>query len=266
MKLILFLFFTIGTIQIKGQNLIDSVIFKVTYNSTYKLGQESSIKQDIQILEIGHEISKYYSRYDYEFQHTRDSLKKSGLNEMEMQQRLYGGKGLNSGENYQVFKNYPDEGKLTYTYVIFNFPYLYEESMPAMKWNLVEGDTIIGGYNCKKAVCELRGRTWTAWYTFDLPYSDGPWKLCRLPGLILEAKEDEGIFTFSFAGIERCDAPMTFSHKNKYERCTPKQLQDAFSDYCKQGSSWVIRKATGLSVDMGTGEKSFTPCLIEHYE
>lgn len=107
---------------------------------------------------------------------------------------------------------------------------------------------------------------WTAWYTLDLPYDDGPWKLCGLPGLILEAQEREGVFAFRFAGIERCDGPMTFSHKNKYERCTPVQLQDEFTDYCRQGSSWAIRKATGLVVDMGTEERPFTPCLMEFYE
>lgn len=147
MKLILLLFLTMGAGQMKGQNLIDSVVFKVTYNSTYKTGQESPVKEDVQILEIGHERSKYYSLFDYEFQQAIDSLRKSGMDEMEMQQVLYGGKGLKSGENYQVFKNCPTQGKLTYTYVIFNFPYLYEENMPAMRWDLVEGDTIIGGYS-----------------------------------------------------------------------------------------------------------------------
>ena len=131
---------------------------------------------------------------------------------------------------------------------------------------LAEGDSVIGGYACKKAVCELRGRKWTAWYTLDLPYSDGPWKLCGLPGLILAASESEGIYSFSFAGIEKCDYPMSFINTKKYERCTPKQLQDDFCDYCKNGSNWSIRKAIGISVPMGKTEKSYTPCLMEFYK
>lgn len=263
LKILLLLLF-MGVLQTKGQE--DSVMFKVAYKATFKGKQESELKEDFQVLEVGRKYSEYYSIYDREFQHKSDSLQNAGLSDIELASQLYGKNGPDKGETYQVFKNYPTAGKLTYTYVIFNFPYLYEEDMPAMKWDLAEGDSVIGGYACKKAVCELRGRKWTAWYTLDLPYSDGPWKLCGLPGLILAALESEGIYSFSFAGIEKCDYPMSFINTKKYERCTPKQLQDDFCDYCKNGSNWSIRKAIGISVPMGKTEKSYTPCLMEFYK
>ncbi len=263
--ILFFLFFLIGGVQTIGQELIDSVTLRVTYSANYKTEQEQKIKDDVQVLEIGNKSSKYYSRYDYIYRHINDSLEKEGLDVAERSIRMRK-EGSTSGDNYQVFKNYPEKGELTYTYIIFNFLYIYEEDMPAMKWDLVEGDTIIGEYACKKAVCELRGRKWTAWYSIDLPYDDGPWKLCGLPGLILDAAESEGIFSFKFAGIERCNDPMTFANKKKYERCTPKQLQDEFREYCKTGSVWAIRKATGLTVPKGKVEGTFTPCQMEFYE
>jgi len=265
LKILLLLLF-VGTLQTKGKEPTDSVIFKVTYNATFKTKQESKIEQDLQALEVGNECSKYYSIYDYEFKHIADSLRNAGFSDMQVTSQLYGENGPKGGDDYQVFKNYPTVGKLTYTYILFNFPYLYEEDMPAMKWDLAEGDSVIGGYACKKAVCELRGRKWTAWYTLDLPYSDGPWKLCGLPGLILAASESEGIYSFSFAGIEKCDYPMSFINAKKYERCTPKQLQDDFCAYCENGSNWILRKSIGVSVPMGEHEKSFTPCLMEFYK
>lgn len=135
LKILLLLLF-MGVLQTKGQE--DSVMFKVAYKATFKGKQESKLKEDFQVLEVGREYSEYYSIYDREFQHKSDSLKNAGLSDIELASQLYGKNGPDKGETYQVFKNYPTTGKLTYTYVIFNFPYLYEEDMPAMKWDLAE--------------------------------------------------------------------------------------------------------------------------------
>ncbi|RQE01044.1 GLPGLI family protein, partial [Prevotella intermedia] len=43
------------------------------------------------------------------------------------------------------------------------------------------------GMECKKATTNFRGRYWEVWYTEDIPISQGPWKLCGLPGMILKA-------------------------------------------------------------------------------
>ena len=52
LKILLFLLF-IGVLHTNGQNQTDSVIFKVTYNATFKTKQESKIEQDLQALEVG---------------------------------------------------------------------------------------------------------------------------------------------------------------------------------------------------------------------
>jgi hypothetical protein len=72
-------------------------------------------------------------------------------------------------------------------------------------WQLQDGDSIVCSYPCHKAVTTFRGRTWTVWYTLDLPYSDGPWKFCGLPGLVLHAYDSEGKFRFNCIGIEKGD-------------------------------------------------------------
>ena len=97
---------------------------------------------------------------------------------------------------YWVYKNYPTQGRLTYHGEICKVPYTYSESMPTLDWNIVDGDSIVCGYHCQKAQTTFRGRTWTAWFSIDLPYSDGPWKLCGLPGLILKAYDSKGVFSF----------------------------------------------------------------------
>lgn len=54
--------------------------------------------------------------------------------------------------------------------------YQYEEDCPALKWEILKGDTTIAGYHCNKAKTSLFGRDYMAWYSpeVDMPY--GPYK------------------------------------------------------------------------------------------
>lgn len=72
--------------------------------------------------------------------------------------------------------------------------YSVSEKMPEMKWTMVAGKKKINNYDCKKAQTTFRGRTYTVWYTEKIPISIGPWKFSGLPGLILSAEDNEGIY------------------------------------------------------------------------
>ncbi len=58
-------------------------------------------------------------------------------------------------------------------------------------WNILSDKEKIGSYNTQKATTEFGGRKWTAWFSSDLPFQDGPYKFYGLPGLIVKI-EDEG--------------------------------------------------------------------------
>lgn len=77
---------------------------------------------------------------------------------------------------------------------------------PEQEWEISDESQEIGGYNCQKATTKFKGRNYTAWFTTDIPFSAGPWKLHGLPGLILSAKDDKGEVEFAYAGFDKLDA------------------------------------------------------------
>ena len=85
-----------------------------------------------------------------------------------------------------IYKNYP-QGEMTITDFLLGQYYLYGDSLNAQEWNMENDSTkMVLGHECQKATCCFRGRQWTAWFALDVPVSDGPWKFCGLPGLIME--------------------------------------------------------------------------------
>ncbi len=116
---------------------------------------------------------------------------------------------LNNGEFLTIYKNYP-MGKLTHTEKICMDWFRYEEDLPALNWELTDSVTNVLGYECQSAKCSFRGREWTAFYTEDIPLSEGPWKLHGLPGLIMKASDENGHYTFDCIGIKsKADRPIT---------------------------------------------------------
>ena len=74
----------------------------------------------------------------------------------------------------------------------------YEDKTPVIdlqkdfNWLCSDEKKIIGTFNCTKCLGEFYGDTLTAWYTNEIPISEGPFIYAGLPGLIvyLEAKNE----------------------------------------------------------------------------
>lgn len=71
-----------------------------------------------------------------------------------------------------------------------------------ISWELLNETKKINSFNCQKARGNFRGRTYTVWFTNDIPVCLGPWKLNGLPGLILEATDSLNQFQFFAEKIE----------------------------------------------------------------
>lgn len=69
----------------------------------------------------------------------------------------------------------------------------YTKPKPQFEWIESNKTEQILGYNCKKANTVIGGQTWTAWYSEDLPFDNGPAEFSGLPGLILRLSNNTGI-------------------------------------------------------------------------
>ena len=109
----------------------------------------------------------------------------------------------------QVWTNYP-EGQVTVRDAIPPSIYETQEQRKPIKWTLNDSTLTVAGYLCKTAVCQLHGRKWTVRYAEDIPTTAGPWKLCGLPGLIVEAVSNDGIHRFTLTELQHATAPIFY--------------------------------------------------------
>ena len=84
------------------------------------------------------------------------------------------------------------------------------------------------------AETDYHGRHWTVWFTPEIPLQDGPWKLCGLPGLILEATDSTDQHSFIATGIENSNQEIyPIYEPRKYDKMKRIDMLKAYSDYQK---------------------------------
>jgi len=79
----------------------------------------------------------------------------------------------------------------------------WSDSLPSMKWTILNQFTTIKNNYCQKAVTTFRGRDYTVFFALNIPIQDGPWKFCGLPGLIVMGSDSKGIFKFEMTNFEK---------------------------------------------------------------
>jgi len=178
---------------------IESAKLIVTYSLRY---QEDSLpphftKQEDQVLFLGESVSLYLSNNAYIFEKNMRRLN----NVAELQEYLNTRPSM-PHNLIRIYKNIPD-GNLTFTDYVSPNPIKFEERLDLFEWKLTGDTTTIHGYKTQKATCDFGGRSWVAWFSPDIPYSDGPFKFNGLPGLILNIRDSRNHYVFELLFIEK---------------------------------------------------------------
>ena len=248
---------------------LDKVVYRIVYNADVKIHKESEICHETGILEIGDSISNFYG-LDLK-NHLLAIESKGQRARIDMNDPTTWPTVISL--TFGVYRNYPSKGKSTYYHYIHEPRiFYYEEDIPQIDWQLIAGDTTLLGYQCQKATCKFRGRDWTVYYTMDIPISEGPWKLCGLPGLVLYARESLGEFTFSCAGIEKPENVYIEVDKRLWTKVGQKEMEELLIKFFDDQLDWITRAAglgyiaDALKRNKNVKKTSLVPCLIETFE
>lgn len=246
----------------------DAAMLKISYKAAFKSCEERPQMFDEMILLIGDNSSSFYSATNIAQQQALDSVvQATGGNlaqVLAVSSKMRASSRL--GQPYVVLKNYPKTNRLTYTTeLVGNTAFKYEEAMPTFDWDLLEDDSTIAEYGCNKAKTVFRGRAWTVWYTPDIPISEGPWKLCGLPGLILKAVSDNGEYSFDCMGIEKGNNEKIAIAKKAFVNTNANDLQK-LEMLSITDPQEVIFRLKGVRGSGNVKKKKLTPLLIEYID
>ncbi len=203
------LFFVLLAFDTFAQNLqpVDSTKWLCTYD--YSLLQDStnqnSLRNDKMYLQIGSHLSKFTCASNF----IEDSvLYFTELKNLDIataiNQVMKAKNGVRNSplSRYNIYKNFPGKGIMTF--MAFDDKHYKVEQQMKMKWKLVtQKDTVILGYTCQMARTTYAGRDWVAWYSPQIPITDGPYKFNGLPGLILKISDTKNQHCFTINAFKK---------------------------------------------------------------
>lgn len=92
--------------------------------------------------------------------------------------------------------------------------YIYEEPEP-LQWTIMSDTITINEQICQKAVLELGGRTWVAWFNPDVPIYDGPYKFSGLPGLVISVEDVSSSWRYELVQLKEVFQQFYFNCSDK---------------------------------------------------
>jgi len=163
-------------------------IYSQSYEVTYSMLQKDNghnITTNIKCYLNG---NKNHSVYEEDFE-----LK--GNKNTQNNENLEGNEIISFNTNPVFFKDLSNNVIYYSDHVRFNF-FNIVDRFEKIEWTIENETKFILNYDCQKAICKFRGRNFVVYFSKELPFNDGPWKLSGLPGLILEVSSIDKIATF----------------------------------------------------------------------
>lgn len=227
-KTIYTLIFLLSILNIHSQNTssIDTLKYKCKYLITYQPDSTDlkSIDSEEMLLLIGNKKSKFLSTSTFLKDSISNNIDRDNINSLNLMTLFQSIPKTNFKD--KIFKNLPNN-KTTVTEQVLKNHYRYEEPLKGFKWVIKDGSKIVSGYNCQKATTNYGGRDYIAWFTNEIPISEGPYKFNGLPGLIIQISDTKNHYIYKLIGFEKQTTPniITINKKN-YIKTTKKELYE----------------------------------------
>lgn len=249
--------------------LLSGALCYAQEKSRYKCAYELEILSDTlnleycrsetYILQINDNVTKGFTYQKFHL----DSLKKANKSLYEKNFRAYINKntpnaiaGDYSFLGYQnpfavgafastLYKDYKKNEIKVVDHISIHY-FVFTDELQPQDWEIQTDTMTILGYHSQKATCQYRGRSWIAWFTSEIPISEGPWKFYGLPGLITKVADNKDHYSFMLTGFQEIEEPIDTKISAKVEKTTRKE----FIKMSKGGELYSSdMEAVGISVD-----------------
>ncbi|MFT6478878.1 MAG: GLPGLI family protein [Spirosomataceae bacterium] len=185
----------------EGKTVLDKINYHITYELTFQPSTDTvATSNEKMMLLVGDSTSLFFSKNAF----VRDSIMASFKSDKaDISQMMAAMKSApKSIFSYEIIKR-SNSQKVTYQEKVFMDKLAYEEDLPAVKWNITNETATKADYPCQKATTTYGGRDYEAWFSFQIPIQDGPYKFSGLPGLIVDMYDSEDQYHFTLAGLEK---------------------------------------------------------------
>jgi len=268
MKHIFSLIFIAFAITAHAQQQAEIEVSYIEYQPNMRTGQKDGTSHQYILLARG-DYSKFFSPRT-EYLDSLNSTPEGKSKYQEMARSAYlGGKIEDvprADGSYYVVRSATDN-KLYYYDKVGTERFRYEEDIPQLNWAVGDSTRTILGYECFLASADYHGRKWIVWFSPEIPVAAGPWKLQGVPGLILEASTEDGLYRFVADGIQQTEkliSPIYLA--NEYERTDRVKFLKAKRGFMDNpvgainaqfSGSGVSIRSVKLSGDSDSGSKIF---------
>ncbi|MDV3508014.1 GLPGLI family protein [Elizabethkingia anophelis] len=235
-KLTLLFVLTFG-VMVMAQETANRFIYEMTYKPKK---DSAKLEKELMVLDI----SKSKSIYRDYANVSQDSIMKASMEKMQKAGTFdpdFYKKMKMPKISYKINKTYPSM-KMQYIEMIMTMGkgmYIsYSEDLK-FNWKILPDKAKIGEYNTQKATTEFGGRKWTAWFSTDLPFQDGPYKFSGLPGLIVKIEDETKDYSWVLQANKKLNnyEERTFGEKmmNMTEPTdiSKEKFEKTFNDYKK---------------------------------
>lgn len=138
--------------------------------------------------------------------------------------------------------------------------FLIEDVFLELDWNLTNDKKIISSYECRRAETNFRGLKWVVWFAPEINTVFGPWKLYGLPGLILEAYDENKKYHFLAEKIVLNSSSDLYFPKDKLQTIS---IKEAVKDQIKKREAINAHISRG---EINIGDKYKLESMEPHYE
>lgn len=185
-----------------GMNILNAQNFKATYLISYQNDSTNvnSKRQEKAHLFIGNnELSSYATENFFK----QDSILRLVISGRVTPDEVMSDKSNIHNTKFNQFIRKGFQNEITVFEKINSDTYKYD--INSSLWDILDTSTVINTYICTKAVTHFGGRDYEAWFTADIPVSDGPYVFSGLPGLIVKINDVKSYYTFELIGFEPFD-------------------------------------------------------------